>query len=92
MEYGSYFIFRCRYANKRDLIKVYITPMSDDSYARLRGIYEFTMERVGTSRNYKYFNSGFTLMNLNYLIKRNSVSYILDAFLEKTILYQIKMS
>lgn len=73
---------------KKDLTEVYGTPMSetcpfvvcDDIEGHARGSYESTLDRVAIPHNYKYFNAGFMLMNLQYLKKRDSVGYILDAF------------
>lgn len=73
---------------KKDLTEVYETPISDtcpfvvcaENLGYSRGGNEFPPDRVAIPRNYKYFNTGFILMNLNYLRKRNSVGYILDAF------------
>lgn len=73
---------------KKKLTKVYETPMSetcpfavcDDIEGHARGTYESTLDRVAIPHNFRYFNSGFMLMNLNYLRKRNSIGYILDAF------------
>lgn len=73
---------------KKDLTNVYMTPMDDtcpfvvceDIEGHSRGTYESLLERVATPHNYKYFNTGFMLLNLNYLRKRRSVGYILDAF------------
>ena len=73
---------------KKDLTEVYMTPMDDtcpfvvcdDIVGHSRGTYELALDKVATPHNYKYFNAGFMLMNLNYLRKRRSVGYILDAF------------
>lgn len=73
---------------KKDLTEVYRTFMGDtcpfvvcdDIEGHARGSYESTLERVALPRDCKYFNTGFMLMNLKYLRKRNSVAYILDAF------------
>lgn len=73
---------------KKDLTEVYETPMHEacpfvvceDDLGYSRSGNEFPPDRVAIPRNYKYFNTGFMLMNLNYLKKRNSVGYILDAF------------
>lgn len=73
---------------KRDLTEVYAMSMSetcpftvcDDIEGHARGSYESTLDRVVIPHSYRYFNSGFMLMNLDYLRKRDSVSYILDAF------------
>lgn len=73
---------------KKDLTEVYMMPMDDtcpfvvcdDIVGHSRGTYESTLDRVANPHNYKYFNAGFMLMNLNYLRKRRSVGYILDAF------------
>ncbi len=73
---------------KKDLTEVYATSMSDtcpfvvcdDIEGHARGSYESTLDRVAIPHEYKYFNAGFMLINLNYLRKRDSVGYILDAF------------
>lgn len=73
---------------KKELIEVYSILLSDtcpfavcdDIEGHTRGSYEPTLDRVAIPYNYRYFNAGFMLMNLNYLRKRNSVDYILDAF------------
>jgi len=73
---------------KKDLTEVYETEMNEtcpfvvceDIEGHARGSYEATLDRVAIPHDYKYFNSGFMLMNLNYLRKRNSIGYILDAF------------
>ncbi len=73
---------------KKELTEVYETPMSetcpfavcDDIEGHARGTYESTLDRVAIPHNFRYFNAGFMLMNLNYLRKRNSIGYILDAF------------
>ena len=73
---------------KKDLTEVYKTPMNDtcpfvvcdDIAGHARGTYKSALDRVATPYNYKYFNTGFMLMNLNYLRKRRSAGYILDAF------------
>lgn len=73
---------------KKDLTEVYETPMDetcpfvvcDDIEGHARGSYESTLDRVAIPHNFKYFNAGFMLMNLNYLRRRNSVGYIVDAF------------
>ena len=73
---------------KKDLTEVYRIPMKDtcpftvcdDIEGHSRGTYKSTQDRVKIPYGYKYFNSGFMLMNLNYLRERNSVGYILDAF------------
>lgn len=73
---------------KKDLTEVYETPMHEtcpfvvcaENLGYSRDGNEFPPDRVGIPRNYKYFNAGFMLINLNYLRKRNSVGYILDAF------------
>lgn len=72
----------------RDLTEVYRASMNDtcpfvvcdDIEGHTRGNYESTLDRVAIPRNCRYFNSGFMLMNISYLRKRNSVDYILDAF------------
>lgn len=73
---------------KKDLTEVYETLLSktcpfvvcDDIEGHARGSYESTLDRVAIPHDRKYFNAGFMLMNLNYLRKRSSVGYILDAF------------
>ena len=73
---------------KKDLTEVYRTPMGetcpfmvcDDIEGHARGSYESTLNRVALPHNFKYFNAGFMLMNLNYLRRRNSIGYIVDAF------------
>ena len=73
---------------KKDLTEVYMMPMSDtcpfvvcdDIEGHARGTYESALDRVATPHNYKYFNTGFMLMNLSYLRQRRSVDYIVDAF------------
>lgn len=73
---------------KKDLTEVYETYLSDicpfvvcdDIEGHARGSYDSTLDRVAIPHNYRYFNAGFMLINLNYLRKRNSVDYILDAF------------
>ena len=73
---------------KKELTEVYETPMSetcpfavcDDIKGRVRGGYESSLDRACIPHDHQYFNSGFMLMNLNYLRKRNSIGYILDAF------------
>ncbi len=73
---------------KKDLTEVYETSMShmcpfivcDDIEGRARGTYDAALDRVAIPRNCKYFNAGFMLMNLDYMRRRNSVDYILDAF------------
>ena len=73
---------------KKDLTEVYGTSMSDtcpfivceDIEGHKRETYEWLRSRVAIPHNSRYFNSGFMLMNLNYLRRRNSVDYILDAF------------
>ncbi len=73
---------------KKDLSVVYDTPMGDscpfvvcaENLGYSRGGDELPPDRVAIPYNYKYFNSGFMLMNLNYLRKRDSIGYILDAF------------
>lgn len=73
---------------KKELTEVYETPMRetcpfvvcDDIEGHARGSYKSTLDRAGIPHNYQYFNAGFMLMNLNYLRKRNSIGYILDAF------------
>lgn len=73
---------------KKELTEVYEMPMSetcpfvvcDDIEGHARGTYESTLDRVAIPYNFRYFNAGFMLINLNYLKKRNSIGYILDAF------------
>lgn len=73
---------------KKDLTEVYKTFMCDtcpfivcdDIAGRKRGSYELTRNRVAIPDNYKYFNTGFMLMNLNYLRKGNNIDYILESF------------
>lgn len=69
---------------KKDLTEVYETPMNETCpfvvCADMMG-----PTRGGTNRGIipedcLYFNAGFMLMNLEYLRKRNSIGYILDAF------------
>ncbi len=52
----------------------------EDIEGRKRGRYEWMLDNVAIPQHCQYFNSGFMLMNLNYLRKRNSIEYILDAF------------
>ena len=80
---------------KKELTEVYETPMSetcpftvcDDIEGHTRGTYESTLDRVAIPHNFHYFNAGFILMNLNYLRKRNSIGYILDAFYRESNRY-----
>lgn len=73
---------------KKELTEVYETSMRDtcpfivceDINGHARGFYESLQDGAAIPRDYMYFNAGFMLMNLNYLRRRNSVGYILDAF------------
>lgn len=74
---------------KKDLTKVYKTFMSDtcpfivcdDIFGRKRENYELLRNRVELPNGYRYFNTGFMLMNLSYLRRGNKIDYILDSFL-----------
>lgn len=69
---------------KKDLTEVYKTPMGETCpFVVCADMMKFT--RGGTNRGIipedcLYFNAGFMLMNLDYLRRRNSIGYILDAF------------
>lgn len=73
---------------KKSLTEVYKISMDDtcpfivcdDIAGRKRGSYELTRSRVSIPDSYKYFNTGFMLMNLNYLRQGNNIDNILDLF------------
>ena len=81
---------------KKELTEVYETSMRDtcpfivceDINGHARGIYESLQDGAVIPRDCKYFNSGFMLINLNYLRRCNSVGYILDAFYREHGRYQ----
>lgn len=69
---------------KKDLTEVYETPMNERCpfvvCADMMGPTRGGNNRGVIPEDCLYFNAGFMLMNLEYLRKRNSVGYILDAF------------
>lgn len=60
------------------MTEVYGTPMYEtcpfvvcaENLGYSRGGNEFPPDRIAMPHNYKYFNAGFMLMNLDYLRKR----------------------